>query len=127
MSMTIGGTGAHCGHFIASTTAPVVERRRQHHAGLQLHTGRGVLCLLQPAGPLIHDMGRGGKAHATRATIDDKAELPGFAAALERMGWLKFNEPLGTPMRWTSRLRKGYVTKKLAAQLVVERKARGDK
>ena len=72
-------------------------------------------------------MGRGGKAHATRATIDDKAELPGFAAALERIGWLKFDEPLGTPMRWTWKLRKGYVTKKTVAQMVDERKARGDK
>lgn len=71
----------------------------------------------------IHEYGRGGKAHATRAEIDHRAELPGFAAALERMGWLKFDKPHGTPMRWTWKLRTGHVSKLTVAQLVDEREA----
>lgn len=126
MSLTIGGTGAHCGHFIASTTAPWSNAVGSIMLACNCTRAEAFFAYFNLLA-FIHDMGRGGKAHATRATIDDKAELPGFAAALERIGWLKFDEPLGTPMRWTWKLRKGYVTKKTVAQMVDERKARGDK
>ena len=67
---------------------------------------------------LIHLDGRGRKyIHATRETVDERAELPGFAAGLERLGWVTFDPPHGTPMRWNWKLHKGHITKLTAAKL----------